>query len=178
MENTAKLSHFKEELNLIKDEEIKEFTRRAVEIMPDYFFEMPASTSGKYHPAYALGKGGLLRHTKAAVKIAFELFTIHEFNQHYQDYIISSLILHDGWKCGDGSEMHTQKNHPTFARDAIEKSLGHVPAWHHELILDSIASHMGQWTADGLLPEPVSDMQKFVHLCDYLASRKFIEIKL
>lgn len=39
-----------------------------------------------------------------------------------------------------------------------------------------IASHMGQWNrafnSNVTLPKPKSDIQQFVHLCDYLASRK------
>jgi len=69
-----KVEHFKNELEYIKDPKIREFTEKAIEDMPDYFFEATSSSSGKYHPSYALGNGGLLRHTRAAVRIAVELF--------------------------------------------------------------------------------------------------------
>lgn len=44
-----------------------------------------------------------------------------------------------------------------------------------------IASHMGQWNTDyksgkEILPKPSSPLQKFVHQCDYLASRKYLEV--
>ena len=39
---------------------------------------------------------------------------------------------------------------------------------------------MGPWTKDykgnEVLPKPVNKYQKFVHMCDYLASRKFLNI--
>ena len=44
-----------------------------IELLPNYFFEVPASSTGKYHPEFALGDGGLIRHTKVAVRIAYEL---------------------------------------------------------------------------------------------------------
>lgn len=44
------------------------------------------------------------------------------------------------------------------------------------LIYDLIASHMGQWNTNDyvniVLPKPKTQLEKFVHLCDYLASRK------
>ena len=64
---------FKTELNYIKDSEIREKAIKAINLLPDYFFEVPASSTGKYHPTFSQGEGGLVRHTKAAVNIANEL---------------------------------------------------------------------------------------------------------
>ena len=45
-----------------------------------------------------------------------------------------------------------------------------------------VASHMGQWNtcdySSVVLPKPIEPDEEFVHLCDYLASQKNIEIKL
>ena len=43
------------------------------------------------------------------------------------------------------------------------------------------ASHMGRWNTneynpDIILPLPKTVEEKFVHMCDYLASRKFINV--
>ena len=50
-----------------------------------------------------------------------------------------------------------------------------------ENIAGMIRSHMGQWNADAsgreFLPKPETKEQKFVHQCDYLASRKFITVE-
>ena len=51
--------------------------------------------------------------------------------------------------------------------------------WH--AISNCIKSHMGQWNTDyktkeEILPKPVTELEKFVHLCDYLASRKLLEV--
>jgi hypothetical protein len=44
-----------------------------------------------------------------------------------------------------------------------------------------IASHMGPWNTSPydktILPVPETKEEKFVHLCDYLASRKLINIQ-
>ena len=62
---------FKKELTYIKNNRYKENIKVLINLLPDYFFEIPASSTGKYHPYYATGKGGLVRHTKAAVRIAY-----------------------------------------------------------------------------------------------------------
>ena len=44
-----------------------------------------------------------------------------------------------------------------------------------------ISSHMGQWNtnpySDVTLPVPSNKYQRFVHMCDYLSSRKFLNVK-
>ena len=48
-------------------------------------------------------------------------------------------------------------------------------------IRDNVASHMGKWNtndySDVILPLPLTLTQKLVHMCDYLASRKYLNIK-
>ena len=47
-----------------------------------------------------------------------------------------------------------------------------------KFISDVISSHMGEWNTNQyskvILPKPETKYQKFIHLCDYLASRKFL----
>ena len=64
---------FDKELSYIKDENIRKSLIELLKILPDYWYEVPASSTGKYHPEYALGDGGLLRHSKAAMRIGYEL---------------------------------------------------------------------------------------------------------
>ena len=49
-----------------------------------------------------------------------------------------------------------------------------------KFLYDCIATHMGQWNTARYskveLSKPKNKYQKFVHLCDYLASRKFLEM--
>ena len=62
---------FKKELSLIKDNSIRKFVEDFLNQVPEYFFNVAASSTGKYHPDYALGEGGLIRHTKAATRIGY-----------------------------------------------------------------------------------------------------------
>ena len=50
-----KVEEFEVELGYIKDETILEDCRTMIGALPDYFFLVPASSTGKYHPSYSLG---------------------------------------------------------------------------------------------------------------------------
>lgn len=180
-----RLDIFKEELSYIYNPKIKEFTENALNSLPEYFFSVPASSTGKYHPSYALGEGGLVRHTKAAVRIAVELFRvdIFKYNEDEKDMIISSLILHDGCKSGLNHSKYTLTEHPLIVADMLRKDKNINSCIDKEtldIILSNIESHMGQWQFDyktkkAVLPRPKTKIQNFVHWCDYLASRKCLE---
>jgi hypothetical protein len=178
-----RIETFRKELFSIQDNKVRKFTEELIDRLPDYFFKIPASSSGKYHPPYALGEGGLVRHTKAAVGIALELFRMEEyqnkFNRYLQDLIISALILHDGFKNGLEDSHYTVTEHPLICSEFIR---GHSQFEDRDIVRHLIETHMGQWTDDfktheKVLEKPDSETQKFVHLCDYLASRKCLEYK-
>ena len=108
MDNILK-GYFNKELSYIKNSEILIMTEKAINHLPEYFFTVSASSTNKFHPSFSLGEGGLYRHTKFAVEIAVNLFNIIEFTQDEKDCIVSSLILHDGFKQGRVSKGHTDK---------------------------------------------------------------------
>lgn len=184
MSNPAEI--FRQQLNLIHDADIKSFTEIVLYHTPSYFMEMPASTSGKYHPVYSLGEGGLVRHTKAAVKIADCLLGLEMYNSLLpsRDLIIAALILHDSVKNGKNGGQYSVIEHPLDAADLVietAKSISYAHMDKAEAIAGMVRSHMGQWNTDRygfeILPKPATKEQKFVHQCDYLASRKFITIE-
>ena len=49
-----------------------------------------------------------------------------------------------------------------------------------DFIASCIESHMGEWNKDfngnEVLPLPKGKYQKFVHMCDFLASKKFLDV--
>ena len=180
-----RLSIFKTELSYILNPKIKEFTEKALNNLPEYFFSIPASSSGKYHPKYALGEGGLVKHTQAAVRIAVEMFRldIFKYTEDEKDMIISSLILHDGYKSGIDNSSHTVTEHPLIVANMLRTNTDINSCIDEEtlnMIIGNIESHMGSWCFDyktkkQVLPKPKSKIQHFVHWCDYLASRKCLE---
>ena len=75
----------KKEIEYINNERYKKSIKTLISLLPDYFFEVAASSTGKYHPSFALKDGGLVRHTKVAVRIAKgKLFS--KYKMFYQDF--------------------------------------------------------------------------------------------
>ena len=182
-----KSEKFKRELNMIVNSDVREFAKTALDNLPDYFFEVAASSTGKYHPSYALGEGGLVRHTCAAVRFANHLFQLEQFQNQFserdRDLVITAILLHDGWKHGDKGSKFTTFEHPQVAADWVRNSEcieTYLPLEDRETIAKAIESHMGQWNVSNksktILKKPENKIQKFVHMCDYLASRKDIEV--
>lgn len=178
---------FSDELLLIEDDHIREVTKKVITELPDYFFTTAASSTGKYHPEYALGDGGLVRHTKAAVKICSDLLAL-EYNQskfapEERDLMIAALILHDGMKHGLNGSKYTVADHPVvMAKYIQENHFGDFSESQLVTIMCIISSHMGQWntdykTGEQIMPKPTTEMQYFVHMCDYLASRKYLVVE-
>ena len=173
---------FKQELNMIKDKELKESLFKIIEILPDYWFIEPASSTGKYHPEYATGEGGLLRHSKAAMRIGFELLNDpsigDKYTNHEKDLMLMSLLVHDGLKLGNPKEKYTRFDHPILMGKYIIDNKEKLNLKEEDAIFmnDVIKTHMGPWTTDyngvEVLEKPKTKYQNFVHMCDYLASRK------
>ena len=67
----------------------------------------------------------------------------------------------------------------------IPINLPYQSYWHGdneiEFLANVISSHMGIYNtnpySDAILPVPHNKYQRFVHMCDFLASRKFLDIK-
>ena len=188
MKKNERLEIFKIELDFIKDTGIRKFTELCLSQLPDYFFQIPASSTGKYHPRFSLGEGGLVRHTQCAVRLANELFNIEMFEPLIleKSYIIAALILHDGLKHGSPMQKYTTHEHPIETSDFIMKLAKTKDERSIAIIIcELIRSHMGQWTTNKkstiVLPKPTNKRQNLVHLCDLIVSRKlwdnFYEVK-
>jgi len=181
-----KVKVFEKELGYIKDNNIRKFTEEVIKILPDYFFIIASSSTGKYHPKFALGEGGLLRHTKAAVQIGMDLLQqemFQKYTDNEKDIIIASLIPHDGVKHGVVQQQYSVAEHPKLIVEYIKKHKEICEILNStilEKILDCIHSHMGMYNTDyrtkkEILPKPKTKLENFVHLCDYLSSRKYFE---
>ena len=173
---------FDREINLIKNEELRKAVAEYLEDdVPDYFWTDGASASGRFHPKFSHGIGGLVRHTKAVVLFAEELLRMSSYMympDDYKDYVIAACILHDTVKYGSGSELDKCEyaNHAKNAAEAFafwcENNTPYEP---HFLLLNAIKSHMGQWSTERE-DRPFTSIDRAVHMADYMASRNFIDI--
>lgn len=188
IDNINKIDYFKTEIRYIKNSEYIDDFKKLIELLPDYFFKVAASSTGKYHPAFSLGDGGLLRHTKAAVRIAYELLNDpcigDKYTSREKDLFLIALTMHDGVKHGIPEEKYTRADHPLLASNLIKEHRKELKMSDDDVsfLCSVIESHMGPWnthpyTKEEILPKPKDKYQNFVHMCDYLASRKFLDIK-
>lgn len=172
---------FEKELEHIQDEGLRAIVRAYMENgCPAYFYEIGASASGKYHPMFSQGEGGLVRHTKAVVMFLDELMKMSTYSymrQEYKDYAFAAAIIHDSAKYGVGEEIdktqyaeHASNAAKLFENYCLEHNYVVSP-----YLLNAVRSHMGQWTTNAE-DKPFTSIDRVVHLADYVASRNFINI--
>lgn len=181
-----KWKNFEIELDYIKNSCYRDSARKLLELVPDYFFTVSASSSGRYHPDFALGDGGLLRHTKVAIRIGYELLSLEYMNSLFddreKDLLLIGIMFHDVMKLGFPKEKHTRFDHPLLAAKFIRdnQNVTDFTIEDVKFLEKIISSHMGQWNtnrfSDIILPSPSDISEFFVHSCDYLASRKFLNV--
>lgn len=158
------------ELNLIRDAEMRAFVESMLDKAPKAYFIREASSTNKYHPPSSRGYQGLMRHVKRCVYIAEQLLRndIYKSLQDKHDIIISALILHDAKKYGDNNAKWSIKEHADMAAYWIADSTDNEE---YKQIAQLVLTHMGQWGK----VKPLTPLEKFVHLCDYIASLKELE---
>lgn len=188
MTNEEKIALFGKEIDYMETEDIKDFFKKAISLVPDYFFEVPASSSGKFHSALECGLGGLVYHTRSVAKVANYLVNLQQYKSELdeveRDCVICAALLHDclkhDWENKTGFSVH---QHPVLAAEFVktDKRLdGIVSEEIRTIIGDAVASHSGEWTTSKrskvVLPTPQTLVQELVHLSDYIASRGDIHI--
>ena len=172
-------------LETIVNDDIREFAFELVNGLPEYIWHVGASSTGKYHPEYSLGEGGLMRHQIAVVRFLNFFFELEQYNSQFtsreMDLMRIAGLVHDGRKSGEQVDYerskYTKFDHPIQMANVIRSFDGkYLTHDEIEFVANCIESHMGQWNVDKKsnleLPKPTSKYQHFIHLADYLASRK------
>ena len=188
MTNEEKIALFEKEIDYMEIENIKDFFKKAITLVPDYFFEVPAASSGKFHSVLECGFAGLVYHTRSVAKIANYLVNLQQYksklNEVEKDCVICAALLHDclkhDWENKTGFSVH---QHPILAAEFVktdERLDGIISDEIRNMIGDAVASHSGEWTTSKrskvVLPSPQTLVQELVHLSDYIASRSDIHI--
>lgn len=179
MNTEKRINLFQRELSYILDANVREFAKLLLEHADEYFFNVPASSSGKYHPDFARGNGGLVRHTKAVAFFTHEYtrasIQLNKINAYEADLLVVAAIAHDIKKQGNGEGRHTVSEHPQLAAEYVEEiweKYGQEIINEESVayICDVVKSHMGPWSS----PVPSSHQALIVFFADYTASRKEI----
>jgi HD superfamily phosphohydrolase YqeK len=185
MDKQEKVDIFKDELNSIEREDIREFTKYCIGIAPDYvFFECPSSSSGKHHCVEELGGDGTVIHTRKIFYVVDELVRAWDVVK-YRDIVLAAALLHDLAKQGNprNYRKHTVKDHPQIMAEMVNTA-------YHEAFVDvidyetvaaiysCIFFHYGPWTLKKNA-KPMSEysvVELLVYTADYISSRRAIHV--
>lgn len=181
--------YFKKEIATIKDEHLRSFAEYLRDNTPDYFFIIPASSSGKYHSEAELGLSGLMRHSMNVVRVLNYLLSLEQYKSKLTprqcDMMRIAMLFHDAVKNGWNGSQYTLQNHPTLAKEWIyemnTKFANPLPEEDINFICGCVEAHSGEWNTNkkgvAILPKPSSLAEELCHLSDYFGSRVNIEIK-
>lgn len=161
------------EVAQIDDYGIREFVKMTLDNVDPIHRIKPASSTGKYHPKYASGEGGLIRHIKVVVQNVIELIRATPAVESEKDELIAAAILHDMWKYPeDRDHEFTAFDHPAlggqWCKDHGFDTIGRL-----------IAAHQGIWTTSRQMPgfeneQPRKFDEWVLHYSDLMASRAYL----
>lgn len=162
-----KLEIFRNEIDSIKDGGIIRLAELAIRNADPHFFIISASSTGKYHPAFDRGLGGLVRHTKCVVQVAKWLSTANQLTELETDILIIASLVHDIKKVNNG--FMTDTRHPEKAAEYL-RGLTSEQLVSDEVmdeICNCIEAHMGIYGNK----HPSTKLEYIMHSADYIASR-------
>lgn len=161
------------EVAQIDNDEIRNFVKMTLDNVDPIHRIKPASSTGKYHPKYAAGEGGLIRHTKVVVRNIIELIRATPAIECEKDELIAAAIIHDMWKYPEGRDHEfTAFDHPALGGQWC-KDHG------FDTIGELVAAHQGIWTTSRQMlgfenEQPRKFDQWCLHFADYFASRAYL----
>lgn len=188
MTREEKISVFQPYLDKFETNDVRLYCEDMIEHIPDYIFEMPSSTSGKYHNATQCKPHGQIYHAimfaeimnyRLALKGNMEKFK----SPAQRDAMRCVPFFHDAIKCGLNGSTYTVHEHPMLAGQWVrETKVEHdIDEKIKEAIARMCERHSGEWTSSKksnvVLPEPENAMELFVHECDILSSRNNIDMQ-
>ena len=160
------------EINSISDIRVKALTRAVFQKVPNYFFTLPASSSGKYHPPKERGPYGLVYHTKEVFRMG--VIIQDAYTDVNLDEAKAAILLHDVGRYGLGKAHapHTLTKHPDVAADlvlTVADEIGMNGSLAAERIASAVRRHMGRWGRE----KPKTNLDWTVHLADNIASKNW-----
>ena len=188
MTREEKIAVFQPLLNRFETDEMRMYCADMIELIPDYIFTMPSSTSGKYHNATQCQPHGQVYHIIMFAEIMNYRLGLKGNKEKFKSEIQRDAmrcvpIFHDALKCGVGGSTFSVHDHPMLAGAWVrDTKVEHdIDDKIKEAIARMCERHSGEWTTSKkskiVLPEPENAMELFVHECDYLSSRNNIDMQ-
>lgn len=169
--------------------EYRNLTEFLIDQLDDYWFIKPASSTGKYHPKFNNGEGGLVRHSLNVCMWWQQMYRAFEQElmsfsgrDDIYDLGLIACLFHDAKKYGDAEENSrwVKKDHDV---KSMEWFLHNVEIYEHtndmnfdnkaiNYIANAIDHHNGPWSTHGA---PRTIFERLVFICDYASSQKIHE---
>ena len=189
MTEEQKVAVFRPYLDKFETEEVRLYCEDMIKQIPDYIFEMPSSTSGKYHNKTQCMPHGQIYHIIMFAEIMNYRLALKGNQEKFKspaqrDAMRCTPIFHDALKCGLNGSTFSVHDHPMLAGQWVrEAKVEHdIDDKIKEAIARMCERHSGQWidskNSKVVLPEPENAMELFVHECDYLSSRSNIDMQI
>jgi hypothetical protein len=174
---------FGEELSLIDDDALRETTELALIHAPKYFWEIPASLTGKHHSAEDRKPQGNLRHSAKVGWLAWKLFDAFGFKP---DLGMCAGLVHDIQKYGPFDQPDANRFYSSHGRAAARwlEDLAFVPAnWFYKhksdefdrdwtTICKCVETHMGRFGRCSREFARATLEQQIFHAADVMAASK------
>lgn len=170
------IEYFSDYIDIIKNQDLRELTIDYLNRVPDYFWTVASSISGKHHPLDERGNEGLLLHTKRVVIFAIQAARASNVDQ--DPYIVAGLC-HDTYKYGSDSIASSKQFmvHGELAAGTMLIMVGNVEGtakYHWLKASNLVLTHNGRW---GNIPPRDSEELSF-HLADLYAANMVVEYEV
>ena len=189
MTSDKKITVFTELLEAFETNMIRDYCKDMIKEIPDYIFEIPSSTSLKYHNATQCQRHGQLYHIRMFGEIMNYILGLEYTRTNIattpdvRDLMRCTAILHDALKCGRNGSKYSVFEHPALAAEWVKNSrVEHdIPDEYKQMLSDMCMRHSGEWNTSKrsafTLDKPENSLEFCVHLCDYLSSRSNIDME-
>jgi len=182
--NKSKLAMFEWELAQMRDH-VRTFAEKAItEVIPDHFWAIPPSSSGKHHPTCTHRLGGLIVHTKRVGYVVHQLCEAAQNSQEDKEALYCAAILHDiGKKDKYEKGTNDYERHPLIAVELIKEKSSILATAYGDggkdflnTVCRLITYHMGPWTPEECRKplDKYDSLELTLYYADYLASRKML----
>lgn len=167
---------------LIFDKEIKEFIEYALSKVDKKFYEVPASSSGKYHCKESnISPGGLIVHIRRSFIYALHLIRFydgrHTVSKDTRDIILAGILLHDCYKGMENGVWidKTNFNHGPLGAEWLRKIYKEKYKKENrkiDRICHLVKTHMARWNPEPTPPKDGEYDEHIVCIADYLGSMR------
>lgn len=170
----------------METQEFKDYLMDIGMLIPDYWFEMPASTTSKYHSKQqCVTPGGQVIHCLLFKSILDHMLRLQHFKDKFnspegRDCLRCAPLLHDSFKKGLNNSKWTVPDHPLIAaKFVMDTKVEHdIAPKYKKYIAGLCEAHSGEWNKDRsgnvIMKYPENGGEMLIHVCDILSSRNDI----